>query len=33
MAKTVAEYLLPVNEFLACETPDSWISFASKPEQ
>ena len=33
MAKTVAEYLLPVNEFLACETPDSWISFASMPEQ
>lgn len=33
MAKTVAEYLQPVHAFLACETPDPWIAYASREDQ
>ncbi|HSG61896.1 MAG TPA: tRNA isopentenyl-2-thiomethyl-A-37 hydroxylase MiaE [Pseudomonadales bacterium] len=33
MAKTVTEYLEPVLDFLACETPDAWIAFASREDQ
>ncbi len=33
MAKTVEQYLEPVNAFLGCETPDAWIEFAAQPQQ
>lgn len=33
MAKTISEYLEPVHNFLACETPDAWIAFASREDQ
>lgn len=27
------QLLVPINQFLGCETPDSWISLAKRPEQ
>lgn len=33
MAKSVAEYLVPVRAFLGCETPDEWIVFAAREDQ
>jgi tRNA-(ms[2]io[6]A)-hydroxylase len=33
VAKSVAEYLVPVKAFLGCETPDEWIAFASREDQ